>query len=126
MNTPLPRLLLVEPQFVLRRTIVTVARNLGVVDFQEANNLERARTLLLSEVFQGLVMDLQQSTAALALLGDLRMGKFASQPDVLVVVTAANPPPDLERHLQEVGVRHVLGKPFKISDLLQLISATTA
>ncbi len=126
MNTPLPRLLLVEPQFVLRRTIVTVARNLGVVDFHEANNLERARTLLTSEIYQGLVIDFQQGTPALALLGDLRMGKFASRPDALVIVTAALAPPDLARHLQEVGVRHVLGKPFKIGDLLQLIREAAA
>ena len=47
MTAQLPRILLVEPQFVLRRTIVMVARDLGMVDFHEASSVGRARTLLV-------------------------------------------------------------------------------
>ncbi len=46
MSAMLPRILLVEPQFVLRRTMVMVARDLGMVDFHEASSVGRARALL--------------------------------------------------------------------------------
>ena len=49
MTALLPRILLVEPQFVLRRTIVMVARDLGMVDFHEASSVGRARTLMAAQ-----------------------------------------------------------------------------
>ena len=60
MSAMLPRILLVEPQFVLRRTMVMVARDLGMVDFHEASSVGRARALLATGAYEGLVLDLQE------------------------------------------------------------------
>ncbi len=122
MTTPLPRILLVEPQFVLRRTIAMVARDLGVVDFHEASNVGRAQTLLASEAYDGLVLDLAEAPQAMELLDDLRQGKFATPLDVPVVVLATDGKSVEAAHLQALGVACVLAKPVRISDLLRAIA----
>ncbi len=121
MSPPLPRILLVEPQFVLRRTIVMVARDLGVVDFHEATDVARARTLMASERYDGVVLDLAEGPATLELLNNLRQGKFSTPSDSAVIVLAANGETVDDSHLQALGVAAVLGKPVRISALLGAI-----
>lgn len=122
MTAVLPRMLLVEPQFVLRRTLVAVGRDLAIVDFQEAANLERARTLLLAQAYQGLVLDFQDAARALALLRELRDGRFATAPDAHVVVVATALQAEDEGRLRHLGVSEMLGRPFKISQLLERLA----
>ena len=126
MTAPLPRMLLVEPQFVLRRTLVAVGRDLGIAAFHEAASLERARTLLLAQAYQGLVLDFQDSVPALALLRDLRDRRFASAPDVDVVVLMASVQAEDEAALHRLGVTAMLARPFKISQLLDSLGSIGA
>lgn len=122
MNAPLPRILLVEPQFVLRRTIVMVARDLRMVHFEEVSSVGRARVLLGDEAYDGLVLDMQEGQQAMELLSDLRQGRFPTPRDARVVVlTAGSPPADADRMLG-MGVARVLGKPVRISELLDAIT----
>lgn len=121
MTVQLPRILLVEPQFVLRRTMVMVARDLGIVDFHEASNVGRARALLAGDAFDGLVLDLQEGLAAMELLKDLRQGKFATPQDARVYVLAAATESLDDRGLESLGVARVLRKPVRISALLDAI-----
>ena len=97
-----------------------VARDLGVVDFQEASNVGRARTLLVSEAYAGLVLDLAEGPA-MELLSELRQGQFATASDAPVVVLAAPEKPTDAAHLQVLGVARVLSKPVRIRDLLSAI-----
>ncbi len=124
MNAPLPRFVLMESQFVLRRTMAMVARDLGVVDFHEASNVARARTLLAGDAFDGLVLDVQEGVPAMELLADLRKGRFATPADVRVLVLAADGRPVEADRLQALGVHCVLGKPVRISDLLAALVQT--
>ncbi|MFN7152162.1 MAG: response regulator [Acidovorax sp.] len=121
MTVQLPRLLLIEPQFVLRRTMVMVARDLGIVDFHESSSVGRARALLAGDSFDGLVLDLQEGLVAMELLKDLRQGKFATAQDARVYVLAAATEALDERGLESLGVVRVLRKPVRISDLLDAI-----
>lgn len=121
MTASLPRILLIEPQFVLRRTIAMVARDLGVVDFHEASNVDRARTLLVGDVYDGLVLDLAEGALAMELLNDLRQGKFSTPPGAPVVVLVADGGSAEALHLQALGVAGVLAKPVRISNLLSAI-----
>ena len=117
----LPRILLVEPQFVLRRTMVMVARDLGMVDFHEASSVGRARALLATGAYEGLVLDLQEGPQALELLGELRQGRFATPRDARVVVLAGGGSPVNAERLQGLDVDRVLGKPVRISELLDAV-----
>ena len=121
MSTMLPRILLVEPQFVLRRTMVMVARDLGMVDFHEASSVGRARALLGTGAYEGLVLDLQEGPQALELLGELRQGRFATPRDARVVVLAGGGSPVNAERLQGLDVARVLGKPVRISELLDAV-----
>ncbi|PJI99576.1 response regulator receiver domain-containing protein [Acidovorax sp. 69] len=122
MTALLPRILLIEPQFVLRRTMVMVARDLGMVDFHEASSVGRARALLAADAYEGMVLDLQEGPQAMELLSDLRQGRFATPSDVRVVVLAADDGKSLAtERLQDLGVACVLGKPVRISELLDAI-----
>ena len=121
MTVQLPRLLLIEPQLVLRRTMVMVARDLGIVDFHEASNVGRARALLAGDAFDGLVLDLQEGLAAMELLKDLRQGKFATPQDARVYALAAATEALDDRGLESLGVVRVLRKPVRIRDLLDAI-----
>lgn len=123
MSTPPPRILLVEPQYVLRRTIVMVARDLGAVDFQEVSNIGQARALLEGEAYDGLVVDLLEGAPAITLLKDLRQGKFASQANARVIVVGSALGEEDEQQLRSLAVDGVLHKPFKIGDLLNAVTA---
>lgn len=126
MTMPLPQILLIEPQFVLRRTIAMVARDLGVVDFHEASSVGRARTLLGSGTFAGLVLDLAEGAPALELLQALRQGAFATRSDIPVVALSSDGQPGDGARLQALGVASVLGKPVRISDLLGTLNEALA
>jgi CheY-like chemotaxis protein len=121
MSAPLPRVLLMEAQFVLRRTIAMVARDLGLVDFDEASNVGRARTLMAIEAYAGLVLNLEPRSLAMALLEDLRQGKFACPADIPVVVLAADIHAEDYSRLEALGVSRVLRKPVRIRDLLNAL-----
>lgn len=121
MSLLLLRILLIEPQLVLRRTIVMVARDLGVVDFQEATDV--ARALMTNERYDGVVVDLADGRATLELLEDLRQGSFNTPSNSTVIVLAANGETGDDSRLQALGVATVLGKPVRISALLGAIAA---
>ena len=122
MSAMLPRILLVEPQFVLRRTMVMVARDLGMVDFQEASSVGRARALLATDAYEGVVLDLQEGPQALELLSELRQGRFATPRDTRVVVLAGGGSQVDTERLQGLDVARVLGKPVRISELLDAVA----
>lgn len=121
MSAPLPRVLLMEAQFVLRRTIAMVARDLGMVDVDEASNVGRARTLMATEAYAGLVLNLEPRSLAMALLEDLRQGKFACPADVRVVVLVDDMHPEDSPRLETLGVSRVLRKPVRIRDILNAL-----
>lgn len=125
MSARLPRVLLIEPQFVLRRTIVMVARDLGIVEFDEASSVGRARAMMASQTYAALVLDLEEKLQAMDLLSDLRLGKFACPSDARAVVLAANLQPEDTFRLQKLGVARVFSKPVRISELLNAMEAST-
>lgn len=120
----LPRVLLFEPHFVMRRTIVSVARDLGVADVQDASTIDRARALLAGNRFERVVLDCDEPARSIELLGELRLGKFegGSAPNAPVVVLAADLRPSEEHKLEALEVSQILRKPFKIGDLLSAVA----
>ncbi len=121
MTAPTSRYVLVEPQFVLRRTIVMVARDMGSVSFAEATGVHQARKLLHEHAYDGLVLDTLEGQGALELLADLRSGKFTTRADARVIALAAEIDADYENQLQTLGVKQVLRSPVKIRALLEAI-----
>ncbi len=114
--------LLVEPQFVMRRTMVAVAREMGLVDLQEATSVARALPLLSTRSFRGLVLDMGDGPEALDLLHKLRAGSLASQPQIPVIALTSEPTPALRAGLDAMKPLRTLHKPFKVGELIYCVS----
>lgn len=124
--TPHGRLLLVEPQFVMRRTVSTMAREMGLADVQEATSPAMAERLLFERRYDALLIALDDEGEALALLQRLRAGEVSHPPDVLIAATASACDVELALRLKELDVCRLLLKPFKVRGMLEVISALGA
>lgn len=123
---PQPRLLLVEPQFVMRRTVATMARDLRLADVQEATSAAAAEKLLADQRFDGLLIALDDEGDALELVRRVRVGASAQPTDLPVAATAAACDVELALKLKQLDVRRLLIKPFKVRGMLDAIAALGA
>lgn len=115
------RLLLVEPQFLLRRTVAAVARDLGLADVHEASNFVRAGETLSRLMLDGMVIAWDGGGGARALLEAVRGGDTACAADLPVVVMAEQCDAELAATLKQLKVRRLLLKPFTVKGVLTSI-----
>ena len=125
-TTPTGRLLLVEPQFVLRRTVSTMAREMGLADVQEATSSAQAEKLLHDRRFDGLLIAIDEDGEALELVRRVRAGEAAHPSDVPIAATAMACDVELALRLKQLDVCRLLLKPFKVRGMLEVISALGA
>lgn len=120
---PLPafELLLVEPDFLLRRTVGGVVRSLALAQVQEAASLDHARRLLAERRFDALLVALDAEQQALQLLMDLRSGRLRSTAGMPVAVTAGAADAGLAVQLKALDVKRLLLKPFRGKDMVQTV-----
>lgn len=123
---PSGRLLLVEPQFVLRRTVSVMARDMGLADVQEATSTAIAHKLLFERRFDGLLISIDEDCEALELLRRLRAGDTLQPADLPVAATAMACDVELALRLKQLDVCRLLLKPFKVRGMLEVISALRA
>ena len=122
---PLPpiELLLVEPQFLLRRTVSAVARDLRLANPQEVTHIEAAARLIEFQSFDALFVSLDEEDAALELLGRVRAGETGCDAAIPIAVMAASCSTALALRLKELEVRRLLLRPFKVKGVLDAIAA---
>ncbi len=120
------RLLLLEPQFVLRRTVSTMARQMGLAEVLEATTAAAAGRLLLEQRFDALLVALDDDGGALLLLERLRTGQWPQPADLPVAAMASVCGVELALRLKELNVTRLLLKPFKVRGVLEAISALGA
>lgn len=128
MATPkmLPRLLLVEPQFMLRRTVTAVARDMGLAAVHEATGAAAARRALVDQVFDALVIALDEGGEVLDLLTQLRGGGLRSAAVIPITVTADRCDAPTALALKRLQVERLLLKPFRVKDVLDAVASSTA
>lgn len=120
------RLLLVEPQFVLRRTVSTMAREMGLADVQEATSAAVAEKLLIDRRFDALLIAIDEEGESLELVRRLRAGETSQVVDLPIAATAISCDVDLALRLKQLDVCRLLLKPFKVRGMLEVISALGA
>lgn len=113
-----PRVLIVEPTFLLRQTVASVARRLDVAEPVEATTLASAERRLDQERFDALFLSLDVGDGALHLLGRLRAGGTCNAADLPVVVTASSCDTGQALTLKALDVRRILLQPFKVKDVI--------
>jgi hypothetical protein len=116
-------LLLIEPQFLLRRTVAAVARDMRLANPKEITTIEQAAALLCLHAFDALFLSLDEESAALELMMRVRSGDTRCAPDVPIAVTAAACSTELALRLKELDVRRLILRPFKVKGVLDAIAA---
>jgi hypothetical protein len=116
-------LLLVEPQFLLRRTVAAVARDMRLANPKEITTIEQAGALLAMQAFDALFLSLDEESAALELMSRVRNGDTRCAPDVPIAVTAAACDTALALRLKHLDVRRLILRPFKVKGVLDAIAA---
>lgn len=125
-RAPAGRLLLVEPQFVMRRTVSTMAREMGLADVQEATSTGVAEKLLAERRFNAMLIAIDDEGEALELVRRLRAGETSQPTDLPVAATATSCDVDMALRLKQLDVCRLLLKPFKVRGMLEAISALGA
>jgi hypothetical protein len=116
-------LLLVEPQFLLRRTVASVARDMRLANSREATTIEAAATLVALHAFDALFLSLDEEDAALELMSRVRNGATRCAADIPIAVTAATCATPLALRLKHLEVRRLVLRPFKVKGVLDAIVA---
>lgn len=119
-------LLLVEPQSLVRSTVVAVARELQLPRIDEASHIEAAAQRLARVRYDGLLLALDEQAPSLALLARLRAGELISPPSTPVIVMSAGCSTELALRMKELEVSRLVLKPFKVKTLLESIQALAA
>ena len=116
-------LLLVEPQFLLRRTVAAVARDMRLANPRELTSIEQAQSLVAIKAFDALFLSLDEESAALELMSRVRNGGTRCAADVPIAVTAATCSAPMALRLKELDVRRLILRPFKVKGVLDAIAA---
>lgn len=124
--TPSGRLLLVEPQFVMRRTVATLARDMGLADVQEASSAAHAGKLLRERRFDALLITLDEEGEALELMRQVRAGEASHPAELPIAATATSCDVEMALRLKQLDIRRLLLKPFKVRGMLEVISVLGA
>ncbi len=121
-----PTLLLLEPYFVLRRTVASVVQSLQLARITEAPSLSVAHGLAANQRFDAFVLALGEKRDELTLLRQLRAGHTVSAPSAPVAVMIETCDAELVRALRELGVMRVMLKPFKVKTIADTIGQMLA
>jgi len=116
-------LLLVEPQFLLRRTVAAVARDMRLADPKEVTTIEQAESLVSLHPYDALFLSMDEESAALELMSRVRNGRSKCAPGIPIAVTAAACGTQLALRLKQLEVRRLILRPFKVKGVLDAIAA---
>jgi len=115
MNGPLPRVLVVEPHFVLRRTIVLAAARLGVTQIQEAASVAVAQRMQQGHTYDTIVLALDAGPPA-----EIERLLTCCEASRVIGIMPAGEQADALIRLQP-SLSHLLNKPARVKDLLGLL-----
>ncbi|HEX4329182.1 MAG TPA: hypothetical protein VH105_20490 [Burkholderiales bacterium] len=116
-------LLIVEPDYMLRRTVALTARSLDLGEINETSTYEDAQAILSHRHIDGLLLALGDGEQGFALLERIRGGAMKCAADLPVAVVAHGL--DLARatRLRDLGVVYIAVRPAKARALLEAMSA---
>lgn len=112
-----PRLLIVEPDRLVRSTVSGVCRDLDLAQVHQAATVAVGLQMLQSQAFDLWLVSLAEGDVALDLIERLRRGEFVTRTDVPVAVMAASADAQVVQRLKPLGIRRLLLQPFKIRDV---------
>lgn len=116
-------ILLVEPDHLLRRTVVASARALFDVEIEETSRYEKAQVLVKSRRYDGLILALdEEGDHALTLVQQLRTGSLLPAHDSPVVLMSYEPDRRRGEIIQVLAVQRFVAKPIKVRHILEALA----
>ena len=116
-------ILLVEPDHLLRRTVVASARSLFAVEIDETSRYEKAQALVKSRRYDGLILALdEEGDHALGLVQQLRAGALLPAHDSPVVLMGYEPDRRRGEIIQVLAVQRFVPKPIKVRHILEALA----
>ena len=116
-QTKLPQVLLVEPQFVLRRTLCSVGAELGLAAVTEALSIEAAQAKLKVGSFDALILGGIETKAILQLVTQIRSGQAGCRADIRIIVTQSPAMSVTREGLEQIGIDVFIERPFKVGQV---------
>ncbi|MDE2617409.1 MAG: hypothetical protein KGL73_10355 [Burkholderiales bacterium] len=111
--------LLLEPDYLLRRTVVAAARSLFDVDITETSRYENADALTRSHRYQGLILALDDDNdQVLTLVQKLRAGELLPAHDSPVALMCYEPDRRRAEIITALNVQRIIIKPLKVRLIL--------
>lgn len=117
-----PVLLLIESNFMLRRTVALTAQDLDVSEIHEATSIEAAARLLATEPCDAILIALDDGNAGIELIEQVRNGTTACAPGVPVAVMADSYDQARMQVLLGLCIARALLKPTKIKSIVQTVA----
>jgi len=117
------RLLLLEPHFVMRRTVVTVARELRLCELHEATSHEAALRMLKTDIYDGMLADIGDDMLGLALVQQVREGSTLCDSTLPIAVMAGRLDAPTIAMFKQLDVRRMMIKPFKVKTAIEVLSS---
>jgi len=115
-ETELPPLLWLEPDGLVRGTVVAVCRDLELAQVIPVTSSQQALKVMRQTEVSACVLSLSEREPALDIISRLRNGEFRSSAELPVAVTSGSADAALAQVLKSLCVRRMLLKPFKIRD----------
>jgi CheY-like chemotaxis protein len=117
------RVLLVEPHFVMRNTVASVARQLRLAEIHEATSHENALRLLQTDVYDALLADLGDALGGVALVQRVREGETLCERDLPIAVMAAQLDAATVALFKALSVQRIMVKPFKVKTAVEVLAS---
>jgi DNA-binding NarL/FixJ family response regulator len=122
-DAPSRTLLLVEPQFMMRRTVAMVAQQMNIARIQEATHHDAALRLLNERAFDGMLADMGDELAMLALVQRVREGTTRCGRELPIALMAERLDPSSVVAFKSLDVRRIMLKPFKVKTAIEVLSS---
>lgn len=119
-QTELPQVLLVEPQFVLRRTLCSVSAELGLAAVTEALSIEAAPAKLKVAIFDALILGGIETSALTQLVAQIRNGQAGCLVNIPIVVMLSPSISITKEALEKIGVDVVIERPFRVGQVFSV------
>lgn len=120
-STLLRKVLLVEPDGLMRGTVASVCRDMHIARVCQTISVASAEQWLKTETPDGLLISLAEGDAALDFLTRLRAGAFSCDRNLPVAAMARTADPALVASLKELDVRRLLLQPFRLRDVIHTL-----
>lgn len=115
--------LLLEPDYLLRRTVVAAARSLFEVDITETSRYENAQALMRSHRYDGLILALNdESDQVLTLIQRLRAGELIPAHDSPVALMSYEPDRRRSDIITALDVQRIIIKPVRVKQILAALA----